>query len=130
MLLSLYSIASAPDAATLIKGALAAPLSGSLFSSQKINWQSSDTLRGNRFAYSSKDYLFVWNSSGSTARSFTIKSAPEPQFSRLGDFTKTLQPGEFWDFGPITKIGWAQPDGFIYVVADSTDVQFFAATFA
>ena len=90
---------------------------------------AADPILGNSFVSSNKDYLFARNTGGSE-RTVTLRSSPDPVFGRLGDLSMIIEPGGVVVFGPITRQGWAQPNGLIYVDAPASDVELLPMTFA
>jgi hypothetical protein len=103
---------------------------GLVFSQTDLNWQAADPAFGNYLVATNKDYLFMQNTSLSQTLKVTLLSAPEPNFGRNGNLCATLPPGTSAVWGPITKIGWMQPDGNIYFYAPSAAVQFLPLIFS
>jgi hypothetical protein len=114
----------------LSKQTIVSPTSPSLrFLPAVMLWQASDVALGNSFVASNKDYLFVWNSGGSTF-TITLRSVPEQVFSRSGDLTLSLIAGQMDILGPITKAGWMQGDGNIYLDASDASVKVLPVVFS
>jgi hypothetical protein len=101
-----------------------------LFSQTDLNWQAADPAFGNYLVATNKDYLFMQNTSLSQTLQVTLLSYPEPNFGRNGNLCAMLPPGTGVLWGPITKLGWMQPDGNIYFYAPSAAVQFLPLVFS
>lgn len=63
-------------------------------------------------------------------RTITVKSVPEPRFGRSGDLTSgNLSASDFVVIGRLAKVGFAQPDGKVYIDiggGENSDVSFAA----
>ena len=83
---------------------------------------AADVTNKNQFRASGRDLIIVQNT-GTSARTVTITSEPDP-YGRRGDIAEQIQPGEIRVYGPLELEGWMQPDGNVYLEADSADVRF------
>lgn len=92
--------------------------------SADITMTAADTVNDNQFVASSNDLVIAYNGGGS-AYTITITSAADPHYGRSGDIeTYSLGAGEFAVFGPFKRPGWVQSDGYVYLEASSTSVEF------
>lgn len=78
----------------------------------------------NQFAASGNDLVFAHNTGASPA-TITVSSVADPQLGRTGDIDGfSLGAGEYATFGPLSRSGWQQTDGYIYLEASAADVKF------
>lgn len=78
----------------------------------------------NQFACSGNDLVFAHNT-GASPVTITINSVADPQLGRTGDIAAfSLGAGEYGIFGPFSRAGWQQSDGYVYLEASAADVKF------
>lgn len=88
-----------------------------------LTFTAADTVNKNQFASSGNDLVIVQNS-GASPYTFTLTSVADAQ-KRTGDITTySLAAGEFCVVGPLTKAGWMQADGQIYIEGSNVAVKF------
>lgn len=85
---------------------------------------AADVTDKNQFTCSGNDLIFAHNSGASPA-TISINSVADPQLGRMGDIAGySLGAGEYAIFGPFSRAGWQQSDGFLYLEASSANVRF------
>jgi len=85
---------------------------------------AANTTNKEQFACSGNDLIFAHNTGASPA-TITINSVADPQLGRTGDVAAfSLGAGEYAVFGPLSRAGWMQTDGYVYLEASATDVKF------
>lgn len=84
---------------------------------------AADAVNLNQFRASGKDLVIVQNT-GIGGHTFTVTSEPDP-YGRSGDIAaEAIAAGEIRVVGPLEVEGWMQPDGNVYLQADSNEVKF------
>jgi len=91
-------------------------------SAQEITWTNADTTNNNQFQATGQEILLVRNT-GATAASFTVLSVPDSPYGRIGHLTHSVPAGGIVVTQLFDLVGWAQPDGYIYVDG-AADLQF------
>lgn len=90
-----------------------------------LAWTAADVAEGNQFASTGKEILLARNADVTNPHNVTITSTPEPVTGRTGHITNySIPASEFRVFQLFPVVGWKQNDGFIYVTADSAQIEF------
>ena len=77
-----------------------------------------------QFVASGKDLVIAQNT-GATAHTVTITSVADPKSNRTGDITAySMDAGELAVFGPFSREGWMQSDGYVYLEANHIEIKF------
>ena len=88
----------------------------------KVTMTGGDTTDQNQFKSTGSD-LVVAHNTDSSAHTVTINSTDD-RFGRKEDIDAySIPAGEIHVFGPFETHGWQQPDGNIYLEADSATVE-------
>lgn len=88
-----------------------------------VTLAAGDAVDGNDYVPSEKDILFVQNSHGSNAYTFTLFSVAD-ELGRTGDVTAySLAAGEFACF-PVPARGFKQTDGKIWLACENAAIKF------
>lgn len=88
-----------------------------------IAFTAADTVNKEQWVPSGNDLLLIWNTSTTTAYTFSLTSVPDDK-NRTGDVSGySLAAGEIAAFR-IKKPGWTQSDGRIYLEASNAAVKF------
>lgn len=87
-----------------------------------LEMAGADTVNKNQFRASGRDLVIAHNT-GTVVHNVTITSEPDP-YGRVGHIGQPIQPGQILVFGPLALEGWMQPDGNVYLEADSAGVRF------
>lgn len=85
-------------------------------------WADADVANGNRVTSTGRELVLARNT-GAAPVSVTITSALDP-FNRSGDIVEAVAAGVTKAFGPFAQTGWRQTDGYLYLSAPSTDIEF------
>jgi hypothetical protein len=85
---------------------------------------AADATNKEQFVASGKD-LIIFHNTGVSTRAVTFTSVVDPKNNRPGDVTAySIGAGKYGHFGPLTREGWMQTDGYIYSEASHADVKF------
>lgn len=89
-------------------------------------WTAAVPSSKNQFLATNHELLLVRNA-GAVSHSITITSADDP-FNRTRDVSETISAGATRIYGPFRVTGWKQIDGYVYLEADSAEIQFLVVT--
>jgi len=88
-----------------------------------VTLTTADTSNDDQFLASGSDLVIAVNTGASPA-TVTINSVAD-EYGRTGDVSAySVGAGETAVFGPFPTHGWAQSDGYVYLEASSTDIDF------
>lgn len=89
-----------------------------------LTMAAADVANKNQFLAKGSDLVLAHNTHATVAKTVTINSANDP-FGRKGDIAAHSMPAlSYAVFGPFLPLGWQNPDGYVYLEAESADVKF------
>lgn len=77
-------------------------------------WADGDPTEANRVDLDGRRLVLVHKPTGTAVTCRAISSPDD--FNRLGDFDESIGPGEIVAIGPFGPQGWAQADGYLYLL--------------
>lgn len=86
------------------------------------SWTVADTTDQNAVALSAREVLLLKNT-GASPQDVTISSTPDP-YGREGDLVITVPAGEEHALTFLTRDGWMQTDGMLYLDCASVDISY------
>lgn len=90
---------------------------------QKLTKEGADISNQNSFKATGREIVVAHNTD-SAGHTVTINSVADP-YNRTEDISSySIPAGEIHIFGPFQNTGWIQSDGYIYLEADDSTVEF------
>jgi len=91
-----------------------------------VTQTEADTSNKDQFLSTGNDLVLAHNTGGSD-HTVTITSVAD-SYGRTGNISQLVTAGNIYAFGPFPQTAWMQTGGYIYLEADSTDVDFSVIT--